>query len=144
MLNHADHGDHHLVLDGVHEHFLSVRYHDPGLSKTSAVCDWLTFADVFDEMTRFSFSILFHFDIDLLRRIIPGGFSLLQYIPCAAAATHTLCAQDAKVRLKWPTVDRKFSYAQKQRANILKEFVENSANKAFLLQSKEVCSFLLF
>jgi hypothetical protein len=88
MTTNADHGDHQLVLLGLQENFLSVRYHDPNLSRTAAVCDWFTFADCFDEYTR----------------VIPGGFQLLQYIYAAAASVHVHCSQDSRIRLKWPTV----------------------------------------
>jgi hypothetical protein len=40
----------------------------------------------------------------LVCRIVPGGFQLLQYVHTAAAAVHVYCAQENRVRLKWPTI----------------------------------------
>jgi hypothetical protein len=54
MSTNADHGDHQLVFAGLQENFLNVRYHDPGLFKTATVCDWFSFADYFDESTRYN------------------------------------------------------------------------------------------
>ena len=50
----ADHGDHQLIVLGLFENLLKIRYHDPGMGKSSIVSEWLSQSDYFDESTRYS------------------------------------------------------------------------------------------
>jgi hypothetical protein len=78
-----NYGDNQSVLIGVFENYLSMRYHDPSMSRTSSAADWLCVSDMF------SGDGSAHFATDM-------------YAPLGASAIHVLCASDSRVNIMWP------------------------------------------
>ena len=80
----ADHGDHQLVVLGLFENLLKIRFHDPGMGKSSIVSDWLSQSDYFDERTRYdkpithSVFLLLIQSVNLL--ILCGTMTVLPYM----------------------------------------------------------------
>jgi len=90
--------DHSKVFQGIHEHFLGLRYNDPTLSKAALAMDWLEVADLF-----------VHFP---------------SYIPAAAAAIHLLCQTDVRPSIQLPKQDYAQSLVHKQKEGTLKAYVD--------------------
>ncbi|GAB4820762.1 hypothetical protein N2152v2_007808 [Parachlorella kessleri] len=80
-----DFGEHDLVLSGLHENVLSLRYFDVGLSRTTALLGHLADAD---RLMRAS-----HRTAD---------FSLYKYIPASLVAASSLVAGHERPTLQWP------------------------------------------
>jgi len=100
----ADYGDSQLILRGLFHNVLKMRYNDPSMSRSSLASDWLSSSELLES------------------RCFGGsndGFALMAYVPSVAGALHMLCANDTRVKIEWPTVDRDQHYKQQQNANIL-------------------------
>lgn len=83
----SEFGDNDLMLSGIRENFLSLRYTDPNFTKTSAATEWVSFVNV------------------LVGSAYSGDTSsmtLEKYVPLACAAVHLLCAADYGIKVMWP------------------------------------------
>jgi len=81
-------GDTDIILAGCHENMLGMRYHETGLSRTTAMVSWMADCDRLATFVR--------------RR---SDFSVACYLPPCAVAVGSLCASSARVRLRWPRAD---------------------------------------
>ncbi|CAM9202096.1 unnamed protein product, partial [Ectocarpus fasciculatus] len=80
-------GDHELVMHGLFENYLGIRYQDPAMSRTSTSVDWLCDADLWQG--RFGDAL-------------SDGRQTLKYVPLVAGAVHLLCSAGTRPELKWP------------------------------------------
>lgn len=80
-------GDHELVMNGLFENYLGIRYQDPAMSRTSTSVDWLCDADLWQG--RFGDAL-------------SDGRQTLKYVPLVAGAVHLLCSAGTRPELKWP------------------------------------------
>ena len=80
-------GDHELVVNGLFENYLGIRYQDPAMSRTSTSVDWLCDADLWQG--RFGDAL-------------SDGHHTLKYVPLVAGAVHLLCSAGTRPELKWP------------------------------------------
>lgn len=81
-------GDNQLIVDGLFENYLGVRYQDPAMSRTSASADWLCDADLWQGK----------YGGDALS----DGYQTAKYVPLAAGAIHLLCSAGTRPDLSWP------------------------------------------
>jgi DNA polymerase III delta prime subunit len=81
--------DNQLVLAGVHENYLSIRYTDPTAQRTALAADWLSIGDVFEGK-------LYSGEM--------GSHATAAYLPTVVSAIHLICATDSKVqKLQFPS-----------------------------------------
>lgn len=86
-------GDNQLIIDGLFENYLGIRYQDPAMSRTSTSVDWLCDSDLW--AGKFGGGAL------------SDGFQTMKYVPVAAGAVHLLCSAGTRPALNWP---KKVSY----------------------------------
>ena len=82
----SDYGDYPIIISGLFENFLKVKYSDPSLSKTQTAAEWMSFADT----------------VDYFARNTSNGYQVMSYVPAAIGAIHLLCASDNKIHVQWP------------------------------------------
>lgn len=81
--------DNQLVLAGVHENYLSIRYTDPTAQRTALAADWLSIGDLFEGK-------LYSGEM--------GSHATAAYLPTVVSAIHLICATDSKVqKLQFPS-----------------------------------------
>lgn len=81
-------GDNQLIIDGLFENYLGIRYQDPAMSRTSTSVDWLCDADMWQGK----------YGGDVLS----DGYQTAKYVPLVAGAVHLLCATGTRPELSWP------------------------------------------
>lgn len=79
-------GDNQLVMSGVFENYLGVRYHDPSMLRTCSASDWMSDSDIFDGKMG----------------DVTGTHQTMAYVSVVAGAIHCLCAIDSKPNVSWP------------------------------------------
>ncbi|GAA0156401.1 hydrolase [Lithospermum erythrorhizon] len=84
-------GDYDLILDGVHENMLQLRYHDPLMQKTVQCADGLGISDIVHQYIMRSQKMF-----------------LLAYQPPIAISIHNLVAQVEKPNIEWPKSSQRF------------------------------------
>lgn len=85
----ANYSDNHLITMGIFENYLTVKYTDPTIQRTSLAADWLSISDMFE-------SKLYSGD--------SGNYSMSMYIPTIASAIHLVCSTDSKaLKLQFPS-----------------------------------------
>mmetsp|Transcript_11217 Transcript_11217/g.17072 ORF Transcript_11217/g.17072 Transcript_11217/m.17072 type:complete len:574 (+) Transcript_11217:2-1723(+) len=115
-------GDNQLVMMGVFENFLSVRYTDPTFQRTATASDWLSWGDVL-EGKQFSGD--------------SGGQYMTVYVPAVASVVHMVCSTDSPgQKLSFPSKDRSVWFTKQQKENILKHFFEGAVLGSSVVHSK--------
>eukprot|EP00897_Mesotaenium_endlicherianum_P008791 jgi/Mesen1/7940/ME000422S07100 len=98
----ANHGDHDMVMDGVHENFLKMRYHDASLEKTMEALEWMADADM-----------LHH------RTVSRQQFFLTAYRPAAVVRVRSLLAGPERPYLEWPKASARHRTERAARQELL-------------------------
>jgi chromosome transmission fidelity protein 18 len=85
----SSYSENQLVMQGIHENYLMVRYTDPTIQRTCLAADWLSIGDIFEG------------------RLYSGemnSHSTSMYLPTVASAIHLICATDTKgEKLQFPS-----------------------------------------
>ena len=80
-------GDDQLIMKGLFENYLSVRYQDPAMTRTSAGVDWLCDSDIWGGKFGDALS---------------GGQQTLKYVPVVAGSLHLIFSSGSRPQLSWP------------------------------------------
>jgi chromosome transmission fidelity protein 18 len=101
-------GDMPLVMSGVHENMLKIRYSDPTMVRTFLCSNWLSISD----------------NIDAFAYNWSDGYQTQVYIPVSLGAIHMLRATENRINIEWPMKDRNAHYQRQQRLNIMSSLRE--------------------
>jgi len=101
-------GDMPLVMSGVHENMLKIRYSDPTMVRTFLCSNWLSISD----------------NIDAFAYNWSDGYQTQVYIPVSLGAIHMLRATENRINIEWPMKDRNVHYQRQQRLNIMSSLRE--------------------
>jgi chromosome transmission fidelity protein 18 len=84
----SSYADNQLIMLGIYENYLSVKFTDPTIQRTCSAADWLSISDIFEGK-------LYSGEL--------GSHSTSMYVPAAASAIHIICSTDHKVlKLQFP------------------------------------------
>ena len=106
----SESGSEDLIMTGIHENLLKLRFSDPDMTRVATSLDWLSLSD----------------HIEYFAKSFPGAYHILNYTPMSAVAVHVYCAQNTKLsKIEWPFKDKNEYYKRKQKENILHSIITN-------------------
>ncbi|GLJ40597.1 hypothetical protein SUGI_0838040 [Cryptomeria japonica] len=104
----SSHGDYELAVEGIHENFLHVRYHDSAMEKTVKCLDFFCNSDL------------------LSQRIMRSQhFFLNVYQPSIIVAIHCLIAQVEKPNIEWPKSHQRCRTILSEKKDLLKSWLNS-------------------
>ncbi|GLT97836.1 hypothetical protein SLE2022_153820 [Rubroshorea leprosula] len=103
-------GGYDIILDGVHENFLQLRYHDPVMQKTVKCLNYLGVSDLMHQY--------------IMRT---QQMPLLVYQPSLAISLHRLLAQVQKPNIEWPKSYQRYRTISMEKMDILRAWHQKIA-----------------